>query len=70
MTRSANDSSYSLVSSVGALLSACTRATERSTPDTACPEAVVPTAAETRTTARIDEGAAENQEDGHVTPRP
>src|SRR3954451_1724395 len=53
MTRSANDSSYSLVSSVGALLRACTRATERSTPDTAWPSAVVPTAADTRTTARI-----------------
>src|SRR6478735_3741337 len=53
MTRSANDSSYSLVSSVGALLRACTRATDRSTPDTACPEAVVPTAAETSTTARM-----------------
>ena len=35
ITRSAKDSSYSLVSSVGALPSACTSATERSTPETA-----------------------------------
>src|SRR5580765_6204646 len=53
MMRSVNDSSYSRVSAVGALVSAWTRATERSTPLTACPDSVVPAAAETRTTARI-----------------
>src|SRR3954463_4857747 len=52
MIRSANDSSYSLVSSLGALVRACTRATERSTPLTVCPPGVVPIAAETRTMAR------------------
>src|SRR4051794_17017762 len=51
ITRSPNDSSYSLVSSGAALPSACTSATERSTPETACPEAVVLAAADTRNTA-------------------
>src|SRR6201986_1152804 len=52
MIRSENDSSYSLVSSVGAPVRACTRATERSTPETAWPLADVDAAAETRNSAR------------------
>src|SRR4051794_14329114 len=57
MIRSANDSSYSLVSSLGALVSAWTRATERSTPETVCPEAVVPMAAETSRSASTTRAA-------------
>src|SRR3954454_3314185 len=51
MIRSENDSSYSLASSVGAPVRACTRATERSTPVTAWPPAEVDAAAETRNSA-------------------
>ena len=70
MTRSANDSSNSLVSSGGAFVSACTscdRAVHARRGVSACGGA---DGSRDQHDREEDERAAENQKQGHLTPRP